>query len=72
MANRRSHRRYARKKQPIQYNPADLSNVVICLGEIKTIMNMLIAEIDRIEHTPLKSTDQLELISEDNQSTFTP
>lgn len=72
MANRRSHRRHARKKEPIQYNPADLSNVVICLGEIKNIMNMLIAEIDRIEHTPLKSSDQLEFISKDDQSIFTP
>lgn len=57
MAKRRRHRRSPKvTKDPVQYDPADLSGVVNCLGEIKNIMNMLIAEIDRIEKTPLKNT----------------
>ena len=55
MAKRRHHRHTSRRiKEPIHYDPADLSNVVACLGEMKDIMRMLISEIDRIENTPLQ------------------
>lgn len=54
MAKRRHHRHTSRRiKEPIRYDPADLSNVVACLGEMKDIMRMLISEIERIENTPL-------------------
>lgn len=70
MSKSQSHRRANRRtKAPIKYDPADLSNVVACLGEIKNIMLMMIAEIERIENKPQEeSISQGENISQEESN----